>query len=99
MQSQCPNEVGTERGGCVHPKGANSIAISGLGLEKHLVGTRWAVSHFEHGNNPVTCIAFLLGLPEHLDRILINEWVWLESGWQCSFCVFIVWRTKTQQNL
>ena len=28
----------------VHPKGANSMAVSGLGFREALVGTGWAVS-------------------------------------------------------
>ena len=31
-------------GGCVHPKGANSMAGSGLGYRKALIGTGWAIS-------------------------------------------------------
>jgi len=31
----------TGGGGWVHPKGANSMAMSGLGCEGHLVGAGW----------------------------------------------------------
>ena len=50
---QCPLEIGsaqTERvgqgevGGWVHPKGANSMTVSGLGCRKALVGTRRVIS-------------------------------------------------------
>ena len=35
---------GTEGGGWVHPKGANSMAASGLNFRNTLVGTGWAIS-------------------------------------------------------
>jgi len=37
-------EVGTGGYGSVHPRGKNSIAVSGLGYRKALVGTGWAFS-------------------------------------------------------
>ena len=37
-------KVGTRGGGWVHPKGVNSMAASGLGCRKALVGTGWAIS-------------------------------------------------------
>ena len=35
---------GAGEGEWVHPKGANSMAASGLGCRKALVGTGWAIS-------------------------------------------------------
>ena len=37
-------EVGIGGCGSVHPRGENSIAVSGLGYRKALVGTGWAIS-------------------------------------------------------
>ena len=47
---QCPLEIGTAQeewvGWGVHPKSANSVAMSGLYGRKALVGTRWPISVF-----------------------------------------------------
>jgi len=40
----CVRKGGTRGGGWVHPKGANSMAMSGLILRSDLVGTRRAIS-------------------------------------------------------
>ena len=56
-------------------------------------------------NSSVQGICFCLSelpLPEHFDRILINEWVWLElqmhKGWLCAVLCEI-FRMKTDGNL
>ena len=43
---------GTGGGGWVHPKGANSMAVSGLVSRNNLVGTERAISVLFGVNNP-----------------------------------------------
>jgi len=40
----CVSRKDRTGGGGVHPKGANSMAVSGLGFRMNLVDTEWAVS-------------------------------------------------------
>jgi len=96
---QCPWDlsfVPAERAGeWVHPKGTNSMAASGLGCRKAMVGTGWAISllfcmnwlRIQHSGlvgPPFLTVTFLLvcNWPSLDYWELVNEWVWFES-WIC----------------
>jgi len=52
----------TGGGEWVHPKGANSMAASGLGCRKPLVGTGWAISLLLYMNMLRNSLLALWGL-------------------------------------
>ena len=54
---------GTWGGGWVHPKAANSMAVSGLSFENTLVGTGWAVSVLFFTNGLRKQFSHLVGSP------------------------------------
>ena len=75
----------------MHPKGANSTAVSGLGLKKALVGTglatsllvctnglRKLTSHFVGNHFWQRSFFPSLDKPMLTESKLINEWVWFE---------------------
>ena len=95
---QCPwdrfsasRKVRTRGGGCVHPHGEDSKAVSGLGYKKTLIGTVWAVSPFLGidglRNSHLTLWSPFLHwrffkvwtVGCWLRPLTIDEWVWLQS--------------------
>ena len=69
----------TGGGGWVHPKGANSIAITGLGCRKALVGTRWAISLLLCKNRLRRHPSGLVG-PPFLTMTLFSRSAWAVIG-------------------
>ena len=89
MRLTCPLEIGTRfcvsrkgetgKGGWVHPKGANRMAVSGLCSRMTLVGTRRAISVLFGISGPRIEPSYLVGPPFSALKAPFFSYTWLAS--------------------